>query len=176
MSKDGKQKRRGGKSRESTERRRGTLRRDALLTPLPRHRQPTINDKKMASCLAAAAEFADALENDGAELRKSRFKLDEIVHLLNSGTDPARIMNIIESAVQECRVTFAEGRKTLGDFKEVFAMDDEASGPERCKPLKDASPAFSFRPQGRTPGREGSPARRRRQPSPPARGISKRSR
>jgi hypothetical protein len=131
MSKDGKQKRRGGKSRESTERRRGTLRRDALPTPLPRHQQPTINDKKMASCLAAAAEFADALENDGAELRKSRFKLDEIVHLLNSGTDPASIMNIIESAVQECRVTSAEGRKTLGHLKELRTLAWEAFGLER---------------------------------------------
>jgi len=130
MSKDGKQKRRGGKSRE-TEPRRGTLRREALPTPLPRHRPPTINDKKMASRLAAAAEFAAALENDEAELRKSRLKLDEIVHLLNSGTDPASIMNIIESAAQECRVTFARGRKTLGDFKEVFTKDDEASGSGR---------------------------------------------
>jgi hypothetical protein len=85
----------------------------------------------MASCLAAAAEFADDLENKAAELRKSRLKLDEIVHLLNFGTDPASIMNIIESAVQECRVTFAGGGKTLGDFKEVFATDDETSWPER---------------------------------------------
>ena len=131
MSKDGKQKRRGGKSRGSTEPRRGILRREALPTPLPRHRPPTINDKKMASCLAAAAEFADALENDGAELRKSRFKLDEIVHLLNSGTDPASIMNIIESAVQECRVTFAEGRKTLGHLKELRTLAWEAFGLER---------------------------------------------
>jgi hypothetical protein len=131
MSKDGKQKRRGGKSRGSTEPRRGILRREALPTPLPRHRPPTINDKKMASRLAAAAEFAAALENDEAELRKSRLKLDEIVHLLNSGTDPASIMNIIESAAQECRVTFARGRKTLGDFKEAFAKDDEAPGSGR---------------------------------------------
>ena len=131
MSKDGKRKGRGEKSRESTGRRRGILRHEGQPTPLPRHRPPTTNDKKVASCLAAAAELAASLERDVAELQKSRLKLDEIVHLLSSGTDPASIMNIIESAVHECRVTFAEGRKTLGDFKEVFAMDDEASGPER---------------------------------------------
>lgn len=85
----------------------------------------------MAAYLAAAAKFTDAVEHDGAELRKSRLKLDEIVNLLRTGTEPASIMNIIESAVQECRATFAGGGKTLGDFKEVFAMDDETSGPER---------------------------------------------
>jgi hypothetical protein len=131
MSKDGKQKRRGGKSRESTERRRGTLRRDALPTPLPRHQQPTINDKKRASCLAAATDFADALEQHLAEVRKSRSNLDEIVRLLNTGTDPASIINIIESAIEDCRVSFAKGGKTLGDFKEVLATDDEAPGRER---------------------------------------------
>jgi hypothetical protein len=131
MSEDSKQKRRGGKSRESTGRRRGTLRREALPTPMPRHPQQTTNDEKMAAYLAAAAKFTDALEHDGAKLRKSRLKLDEIVNLLKTGTEPASIMNIIESVVQECRVTFAEGGKTLDDFKEVFATDDEASGPDR---------------------------------------------
>ena len=96
MSKDRKQKRGGGKSRNRTARRRG-----ALPTPLP-HRRPAINDKQMAFCLSHSAELADALEHHRDELRKSRLKLDEIVHLLNAGTDPASIMNIIESAVEEC--------------------------------------------------------------------------
>ena len=105
--------------------------REALPTPLPHHRPRTINDKKMASCLAAAAKFTDALKHDGAELRKSRLKLDEIVILFKTGAEPASIMNLIESAVQECRRDFAQGRKTLGDFEEVFATDDEASAPGR---------------------------------------------
>lgn len=116
MSDDGKQKRRGGKSRQRTKRRITALRRDALPTPLPRRRQPSI-DKDVASHLAAAAEFADTLEHDGAELQKSRLKLDEIVQLLNSGTDPASIMNLIESALQDCRETFAEGRKNIRRFQ-----------------------------------------------------------
>ena len=112
MSHDGGQKRRGGKSRQSTKRRRSALHRDALPNvPLPRHRQPAINDRKRASCLAAAAPFADALEHHRAELRKSRLNLDEIVHLLNAGTDPASIRNIIESAVKECRVIFVRAGK-----------------------------------------------------------------
>jgi hypothetical protein len=132
MSQDGKQKRRGGKKLQRTQRRTSAEHRDDLPNaPLPRHRQPAINNKMMVSRLAASPEFADALEQQHAELRKSRLKLDEIVHLLNSGTDPASIMNIIESAVQECRVNFAEGRKTLAAFKEVFATDGEAPGRER---------------------------------------------
>jgi hypothetical protein len=135
MSHDGGQKRRGGKSRQSTKRRRSALHRDALPNvPLPRHRQPAINDRKRASCLAAAAPFADALEHHRAELRKSRLNLDEIVHLLKAGTDPASIRNIIETAVEECRVTYAKGKETFDDFKELFTMDDEASGPERTEP------------------------------------------
>ena len=99
--------------------------------PCPATGSRPLTMRRLEAYLAAAAKFADALEHDTAELRKSRLKLDEIVHLLKTGTDPASIMNIIESAVEECRVTFAKGRKTLGDFKEVFAMDDEAPGPER---------------------------------------------
>lgn len=132
MSHDGKQKRRGGKKRPRTKRRTSALRRDDLPgAPLPRHRQPAINNKTMVSRLAASPEFADALEHQRVELRKSRLKLDEIVQLLNSGTRPASIMNLIESAVQECRVTFAEGRETLEDWKEFYTMAEEAPGPKR---------------------------------------------
>lgn len=130
MDNDGKQKLKGGKKRGTTKRRRGALHRDVLPTPLPRHRQPTINHEKLEAYLAAVAKFTDALERDGAELRKSRLKLDEIVHLLKSGNEPSSVMDLIESAVQECRVTFADSRKTLGGFKEASATDDESAGPE----------------------------------------------
>jgi len=131
MSHDGKQKRRGGKGRQSTKRR-GALHRDALPSvPLPRRRQPAINDSKRASCLAASPGFADALEHHHAELLKSRLKLDEIVHLLKAGTDPASIRNIIETAVEECRVTFAKGEETLDDLKELCTTAEESPGPKR---------------------------------------------
>ena len=126
MSHDGEQKRRGGKSRKSTKQRTGILHRNALPNvPLPRHgQQPTINGKKGASCLTVATEFADALKHHNAELRKSRLNLDHIVRLLDAGTDPASIRNVIETAVEEFRVTLARGKETLGDFKELFARDE----------------------------------------------------
>jgi hypothetical protein len=53
MSHDGNQKRRGGKSRAKYSGE-GALHREALPNvPLPRHRQPAINDRKRASRLAA---------------------------------------------------------------------------------------------------------------------------
>lgn len=73
MSHDGKQKRRGGKSGnvQSGEEAPCTVR-PCQTCPCPATGSPAINDRKRASCLAAAAEFADALEHHGAELRKSR--------------------------------------------------------------------------------------------------------
>jgi len=132
MSHDGKQKRRGGKSGQGTKPRTSALLREARPNaPLSLLRQPGINDGKRASCMAAAAEFADALEHDRAELRKSGSKLEEIVHLLNTGTDPASIRNIIESAVDEFRLTLAKGKETLDGLKELFATAEVAPGPER---------------------------------------------
>src|ERR1035441_1224066 len=92
MSDDGKQKRRGGKSRQRTKRRTTALLRDAPpKTPLPRHRLPTINHEKLDAYLAAVEKFVDNRNRDLADLRKSRAKLEEIVHLLKTGTDPAGI-------------------------------------------------------------------------------------
>ena len=57
--------------------------------------------------------------------------LDEIISLLNAGTDPASIRNIIETAVEECRVTVAKGKETLDDFKELFTTAEEGPRPKR---------------------------------------------
>src|ERR1017187_9137263 len=70
MSDDGKQKRRGGKSRQRTKRR---------TTPLPRHRQPTINHEKLEAYLAAVEKFVDNRNRDLAELRRSGANLEKIV-------------------------------------------------------------------------------------------------
>ena len=129
MSDDGKQKRRGGKSRQRTKRRTTTLLRDALPnTPLPRHRQPTINHEKLDVYLAAVAKFTDALERDTAKLRKSRLKLDEIVRLLKTGTDPASIQNDIESAAVQLRAEVAKANGALDDMKELKTIAKEALG------------------------------------------------
>lgn len=116
---DGKRRPRRSKTRHQTKRQTSVLRRDALPNvPPPRHRQPTINDEKMAAYLSAAAKFEDTLKHDYAELRKSRLKLDEIVQLLNSGADPASITDIVESAIEQLRATI-RASQTLDDLKEL---------------------------------------------------------
>jgi hypothetical protein len=121
MSDDGKRKRRGGKT-SRTKRRTNAQLRDALPNvPLPRHRQPTINPKETTAHLATAAEIADELEHDRAELGKAGSKLEEIVHMLNAGTDPASITNIIESALEQHQASVAKTKQTLDDLKEVSA-------------------------------------------------------
>ena len=122
MSYDGKQKRRGGKSRQPTKRR---------TSPLPRHRQPTINHEKMEAYLAAAAKHADDRKQDRAELRKSGANLEEIAQLLKSGTDPASIQHEIESAVEQFRADVAKANEALDDLKELKTIAKEALGIER---------------------------------------------
>ncbi len=122
MSDNGNQKGRSGKSRQRTKRPTSALLRDALPNvPLPRHRQPTINHKETTAHLATAAEIADELEHDRAELGMAGSKLEEIVHMLNAGTDPASITNIIESAFEQHRAALAKTKQTLDDLKEVSA-------------------------------------------------------
>jgi hypothetical protein len=154
MSDDGKQKRRGGKSRQRTER--PTIRfsgdenapieklieaprqspgarlRDALPNvSLPRHRQPAINHQKMVACLAAAAKFADAIEADRAELGKSASNLNQIARMLNAGIDPACIMDILESALEQHRTALAKAHETLDDLKGLRTMAMQALGYEK---------------------------------------------
>jgi hypothetical protein len=125
---DGKRKRRGGKT-SRTKRRTTALVRDALPNrPLPRHRQPTINHEKMDAYLAAAAKFVDDRNRDLADLRKSGAKLEEIVRLLKTGTDPASIQHPIESAVEQLRADVAKAIGALDDMKELKTVAREALG------------------------------------------------
>lgn len=129
MSYDDKQKRRGGKSRQRTKRRTSPLLRGALpKVPLPRHRQPTINHEKMEAYLAAAAKLANDINHDRADLRKSGLNLEEIVQLLNTGTDPASILNLIETAVEQFRAATAKATESLDDLKELKTIAKEALG------------------------------------------------
>jgi len=129
MSYDGKHTRRGGKSRQRTKRRTSALLRDAPPnTPLPRHRQPTINHEKLDAYLAAAAKFVDDRNRDLADLRKSGAKFEEIVHLLKTGTDPASIQHDIESAVVQLQADVAKANGALDDMKELKTVAKEALG------------------------------------------------
>jgi hypothetical protein len=117
---------------EATHQSPGALLRNALLNaPLPRYRRSTIKDQAMSSYLAAAAKFADALRVNLAELGKSGSNLNQVAFMLNAGTDPARIMNIIESAVEEHRAALAKLNETMTDALEIRTMAMDALGLER---------------------------------------------
>jgi DNA-binding transcriptional MerR regulator len=126
MSDDGKRNRRGGKTNRTKRR---TTARDVLPnTPLPRHRQPTINHEKIEAYLAAAAKHVDDRKHDRAKLRKSGANLEEIVQLLKSGTDPASIQHEIESAVEQFRADIAKVNEALDDLKKLKTIAREALG------------------------------------------------
>ena len=129
MSDDGKQKRRGGKSRQRTKRRTTALLRDAPpKTPLPRHRQPTINHEKLEAYLAAVEKFVDNRNRDLAELRKSGANLEKIVQLLKTATDPASTEHDIESAVEKYRGALAKANESFDDLKELKTVAKETLG------------------------------------------------
>jgi hypothetical protein len=154
MGDDGKQKRRGGKSRRRTKHRTirfsgdenapmGKLMEATRQSPgssrlhdalpnisLPRHGQPAINHEKMVACLAAAAKFADAIEADRAELGKSASNLNQITRILNAGTDPSRNMDILESALEQHRAALAKAHETLDELKELHTMTMQVLGYE----------------------------------------------
>jgi hypothetical protein len=102
-----------------------------LDAPLPKRRRPTVKDQAMTSYLAATAKVADALRGNLAELGKSGSNLNQVAYMLNAGADPARIMNIIESAVEEHRAALAKLNETMTDALEIRTMAMEALGLER---------------------------------------------
>ena len=128
MSKDSKQKHKDSKTHHRTKPQTSALRRDASPKVRPsRQRQSTVSDKKTAAFLAAAAKFEGTLKHDYTELRKSRLKLEEIVQLLDSGADPASIMNCVESAVQQTRATLRASR-IVRELEELKTKAKEALG------------------------------------------------
>jgi predicted transcriptional regulator len=154
MSDDGKDKRSGSESRqrrkrwtirfsddenaiieklvEATRQSPGALLRAALLNvPLPRHRRPTVNDKALGAFLAAAAKVKDALKDSLAELGKSGSNLNQIAYMLNANTAPARIMNIIENAINEHNALVARHEAASKDLDELRTMAMDALGLER---------------------------------------------
>ena len=102
-----------------------------LDAPLPKRRQPTIRHQQMAQFLAATAKVADALRGNLAELGKSGSNLNQVAYMLNAGTAPPRIMNIIQTALQEHGAVVAKLNETLTDALEIRTMAMEALGLER---------------------------------------------
>ena len=115
---DGNRKRKGSKTRHRTKRRTTALRRDALPnTHRLRHRQPTISHEKLDAYLAATAKFVGERNHDRAGLRKAGANLEEILHLLKTGTDPASVTNLIETAVKQYGVALAKANESLDELK-----------------------------------------------------------
>jgi hypothetical protein len=99
--------------------------------PLPKRRhQPTVNDKALGAYLAATAQVKDALKNSLAELGKSGSNLNQIAYMLNANTAPARIINIIESAVNEHNALVARHEAASKDLDELRTMAMNALGLE----------------------------------------------
>ena len=103
-----------------------------LDAPLPRRRrQPTVNDKALATYVAATAKVADEWRAARAEMGKQGSNLNQIAHMLNAGTDPGRISNIARTAIEEISALTATLDRALdGDLKELRTIATEVWGLE----------------------------------------------
>lgn len=101
-----------------------------LDAPLPRHRNPAINDQALMRAIAAHAKLADALRELVAALGKPGSNLNQVAYMLNANTAPARIINITESAIADHVELVAECRRTLETVYELRTMTMDAWGLE----------------------------------------------
>ena len=102
-----------------------------LDAPLPKRRhQPTVNEKSLTAYLGATAKIKDALKESLAELGKSGSNLNQIAYMLNANTGPPRIMNIIESAINEHNALVTRHDAVFKDLDELRAMAMDAIGLE----------------------------------------------
>jgi hypothetical protein len=103
----------------------------ALLdVPLPKRRRPSVNDRAMTAYLAANARLSDAVRASLAELGKVNSNVNQIAYMLNANTAPERIMNLIETGLQEHRDAQAKHQDILDDLHELRTMAMEALGYE----------------------------------------------
>jgi hypothetical protein len=102
-----------------------------LDAPLPKRRRlPTVNERGLTAYLGATAKVKDALKESLAELGKSGSNLNQIAYMLNANTAPPRIMNIIESAINEHNTLVARHDAVFKDLDELRAMAMDALGLE----------------------------------------------
>jgi hypothetical protein len=98
--------------------------------PLPLRRNPTVKERAMTQYLGHTAMVSDRLRDQLAELGKSGSNLNQIAHMVNADTAPMRIVNIIESAIQEHQSLVAIYKELAGDLKELRTMGMNALGLE----------------------------------------------
>lgn len=102
-----------------------------LDAPMPkRRRRPTVNEQGLTAYLGATAKVKDALKESLAELGKSGSNLNQIAYMLNANTAPPRIMNIIESAINEHNALVSRHDAVFKDLDELRAMAMDALGLE----------------------------------------------
>jgi len=100
-----------------------------LDAPLPKRRQPKINDAAIGRFLAGVAKVADCWRPFLPELGKSGSNLNQIAYMLNANTAPSRIMNIVETTHDEHRAFVAKLNRALDqDLTELRTMAMEALG------------------------------------------------
>ena len=103
-----------------------------LDAPLPKgRRKPTVNDNALRLFLGVGQKIADAVKASLAELGKSGSNLNQIAYMLNANTAPPRIMNIIETAVEEHRAHEARHMEAFSDLDEIRTMAMDVWGLER---------------------------------------------
>jgi len=101
-----------------------------LDTPLPARRRPSVNDQAMATYLAANARLSDVVRASLAELGKVNSNVNQIAHMLNADTAPQRIINLIETTIQEHRDAQAKHQDVLNDLYELRTLAMDALGYE----------------------------------------------
>ena len=84
----------------------------------------------MTIYLAANARLSDAVRARLAELGKASSNVNQIAHMLNADAAPQRIMNLIETTLQEHRDAQAKHQDVLDDLYELRTLAMEALGYE----------------------------------------------
>lgn len=102
-----------------------------LDAPLPKRRNPAINNNAITHYLANTAKVADALTAQTKAMGKPGSNLNQVAYMLNANTAPERIINITESAIREFRELMETYRQAAEDLKELRVMGMNALGLER---------------------------------------------
>lgn len=110
----------------------------ALGTPPPRgQRVLNIEHAEMIQFLERSARVADAARLSAAEFGKVNSNVNQIAHQLNAGRPPERIMNLIETTLNEHRQAMKRHDDVLRDMLELRTLAMRATGYERPLPHED---------------------------------------
>jgi hypothetical protein len=110
----------------------------ALGTPPPRgQRVLNIEHKAMAEFLVRAARVVDATNASNTEFSRVNNNVNQIAHQLNAGRPPERMMNLIETVLQEHREARKHHDEIIRAMLELRSLGLQALGYERPAPDED---------------------------------------